>query len=49
VALTELREGLVGSPLQSVVEVITLSRGKLSRHGWVSGVSQNVHMDLVVP
>jgi hypothetical protein len=47
VALTELREGLVGSPLQSVVEVITLSRGKPSRHGRVGGVSRNVHMDLV--
>jgi hypothetical protein len=49
VALTELREGLVGSPLQSVVEVVTLSRGKPSRHGRVGGVSQNVHVDLVAP
>jgi hypothetical protein len=49
VVLEELREGLVGSPLQSVFEVITPSRGKPSRHGWVSGVSQNVHMDLAVP
>jgi hypothetical protein len=49
VALTELHEGLVGSPLQSVVEVVTPSRGKLSRHGWVSGVSRNVHMDLAAP
>jgi hypothetical protein len=39
VVLTELREGLMGSPLQSVVEVITPSRGKPSRHGQVSGVS----------
>jgi hypothetical protein len=46
VALIELREGLVGSPLQSVVEVITSSRGKPSHHGRVGGVSQNVHMDL---
>jgi hypothetical protein len=46
VALTELREGLVGSPLHSVIEVVTPSRGKSSRHGRVSGVSQNVHMDL---
>jgi hypothetical protein len=46
VALTVLREGLVGSPLQSVIEVVTLSHGKPSRHGRVSGVSQNVHMDL---
>jgi hypothetical protein len=28
VALTELCEGLVGSPFQSVIEVISLSRGK---------------------
>jgi hypothetical protein len=49
VALTELREGLVGSPLQSVVEVVTPSRGKPSRHGQVGGVSQNVHMDLAAP
>jgi hypothetical protein len=46
VALTVLREGLVGSPLQSVIEVVTLSHGKPSRHGRVDGVSQNVHMDL---
>jgi hypothetical protein len=46
VALTELHEGLVGNPLQSVVEVVALSRGKPSRHGLVSGVSRNVHMDL---
>jgi hypothetical protein len=49
VALTELREGLVGSPLQSVVEVVTPSRGKPSRHGRVDGVSRNVHMDLAAP
>jgi hypothetical protein len=49
VALTELREGLVGSPLQSVVEVVTPSRGKPSHHGRVGGVSRNVHMDLAVP
>jgi hypothetical protein len=49
VALTELREGLVGSPLQSVVEVITPSHGKPSRHGRVGGVSRNVHMDLAAP
>jgi hypothetical protein len=40
VALTELYEGLVGSPLQSVIEVVTPSRGK---------PSQNVHMDLAAP
>jgi hypothetical protein len=49
VALTELHEGLVGSPLQSVVEVVTSSRGKPSCHGRVSGVSRNVHMDLAAP
>jgi hypothetical protein len=49
VVLTEHREGLVGSPLQSVVEVVTPSHCKPSRHGRVGGVSQNVHMDLAVP
>jgi hypothetical protein len=49
VTLTELHEGLMGSPLQSVIEVVTPSRGKRSRHGRVSGVSQNVYMDLAVP
>jgi hypothetical protein len=49
VALTELCEGLMGSPLQSVVEVVTPSRGKPSCHGRVGGVSRNVHMDLAVP
>ncbi len=47
--LTELREGLVGSRLQSVIEVITPSRGKPSHHGQVGGVSWNVHMDLAAP
>jgi hypothetical protein len=49
VALTELCEGLVGSPLQSVIEVVTLSHGKSSRHGRFGGVSRNVHMDLAAP
>jgi hypothetical protein len=49
VALTELREGPVGSPLQSVIEVVAPSRGKPSHHGRVSGVSRNIHMDLAVP
>jgi hypothetical protein len=49
VVLTELREGLVGSPLQSVVEVVTSSHGKPSHHSQVSGVSRNVHMDLEAP
>jgi hypothetical protein len=49
VALTELREGLVGCPLQNVIEVVTASHGKPSHHGQVGGVSQNVHMDLAAP
>jgi hypothetical protein len=49
VTLIELCEGLVGSPLQSVVEVIAPRRGKASRHGRVGGVSQNVHIDLAAP
>jgi hypothetical protein len=49
VALIELREGLVGSPLQSVVEVVTSSHGKPSCHDRVGGVSQNVHVDLAAP
>jgi hypothetical protein len=47
--LTELREGLVGSPLQSVIEVVAPSRGKPSRHGRISGVGRSVHMDLAAP
>jgi hypothetical protein len=39
----------VGSPVQSVVEVVTSSRGKPSRHSQVSGVSRNIHMDLAAP
>jgi hypothetical protein len=46
VALTELREDLLGSYLQSITEVVASSRGKPSHHGQVSGVSQNVYMDL---
>jgi hypothetical protein len=49
VALTELREGLVGSPLQSVIEVIASSHAKPSHHSRVSGVGWNVHMDLAAP
>jgi hypothetical protein len=49
VVLTELHEGLVGSPLQSVIEVVPLSHGKPSCHGRVSGMSQNVHMDFAAP
>jgi hypothetical protein len=46
VALIKLRDGLVGSPLQSVVEVIARSRGELGRHARVEGVSRDVHVDL---
>jgi hypothetical protein len=49
VALTELREGLVGSPLQSVIEVIAPSRGEPSHHGRVEGLSRDVHVDLAAP
>jgi hypothetical protein len=49
VVLTELREGLVGNPLQSVVEVVFPSRGEPSRHGRVGGVHQDVHVDLATP
>jgi hypothetical protein len=49
VALIELREGLVGSPLQSVIEVVTPNHGKPSRHCRVGGVSQNVDMKLAAP
>jgi hypothetical protein len=46
VALTELCESLVGSPLQSVVEVIVGGRGEPCRHAWVGGVSRDVYVDL---
>jgi hypothetical protein len=49
VSLVELREGLVDSPLQSVIEVIALSCSKPSCHDWVGGVSRNVHMNLATP
>jgi hypothetical protein len=49
VALTELHEGLVDSPLQSVIKVVASSHGKPSHHSRVSGVSRNVHMDLATP
>jgi hypothetical protein len=49
VALTKLCEGLVGTPLQSVIEVIACSRGEPSRHARVRGVSRDVHVDLTVP
>jgi hypothetical protein len=46
VALTKLHEGLLGNPLQSVIKVITLSRGEPSSHSQVKGVSRDVHVDL---
>jgi hypothetical protein len=46
VALTELHEGLVGSPLQGVVEVVAGGHGELGRHAWVRKVSRDVHVDL---
>jgi hypothetical protein len=46
VALTELREGLVGSPLQSVIEVFTGGRGEPSHHARVRRVRRDVHVDL---
>jgi hypothetical protein len=47
VALIELHEGLVGSPLQGVVEVITGGRGEPGRHARVERVSRDVHVDLI--
>jgi hypothetical protein len=46
VALTELREGLVGNPPQGVVEVIAGGRGEPGRHARVRGLSRDVHMDI---
>jgi hypothetical protein len=46
VALTELREGLVGSPLHGVIEVVAGGRGEPGRHAWVRRVSRDVHVDL---
>jgi hypothetical protein len=46
VALIELREGLVGNPLQSVVEVVAGGRGEPDRYNRVGGVSRDVRVDL---
>jgi hypothetical protein len=46
VALIELRDDLVGSPPQSVNEVIAGSHGEPGHHAWVEGVSRDVHVDL---
>jgi hypothetical protein len=48
VALTKLHEDLVGNPLQSVIEVVALSRGEPSRHARVRGVSWDVHVVLTM-
>jgi hypothetical protein len=48
VALTELHEGLVGSPLQGVIEVIAGGRGESGRHARVRRVRRDVHVDLAV-
>jgi hypothetical protein len=47
VALIELREGLVGSPLQGIIEVVVGGHGELGRHARVGRVGQDVHVDLV--
>jgi hypothetical protein len=47
VALTKLCEGLVGSPLDSVIKVIARSLGEPSCHARLRGVIQDVHVDLV--
>jgi hypothetical protein len=46
VALTELHEGLVGSPLQGVVEVVAGRRGEPGHHARVRRLSRDVHVDL---
>jgi hypothetical protein len=46
VALIELREGLMGSPLQGVVEVVAGGRGEPGHHARVRRVSWDVHVDL---
>jgi hypothetical protein len=46
VVLTELHEGLMGSPLQGVIEVVVGGRGEPDRHARVGRVSRDVHVDL---
>jgi hypothetical protein len=48
VVLTELREGMVGSPRQCVIEVVAGDHGELGRHARVGRVSRDVHVDLTV-
>jgi hypothetical protein len=45
VPLTELYEGLVGSPLHGVVEVVAGGRGEPGHHAQVKRVSRDIHMD----
>ena len=44
--LTELRGGLVGSPLHGVIEVVAGGRGEPGHHARVERVSRDIHMDL---
>jgi hypothetical protein len=46
VALTELHEGLVGSPLHGVIEVVTDGRGEPGHQALVGRVSRDVYVDL---
>jgi hypothetical protein len=46
VVLIELHEGLVGSPIQGVIEVVAGGRGEPDRHARVRRVSRDVHVDL---
>jgi hypothetical protein len=46
VALIELREGLVGNPLQGVIEVVAGGRGEPGCHARVRRVGRDVHVDL---
>jgi hypothetical protein len=46
VALIELCEGLVGNPLQGVIEVVAAGRGEPGRHARVRRVSRDIHVDL---
>jgi hypothetical protein len=46
VALIELHEDLLGSPLHGVIEVIAGGHGEPGRHARVEWVSRDIHMDL---
>jgi hypothetical protein len=47
VALTELREGLVGSALQGVIEIVVGGCGEPSRHAQLGRVSRDILVDLI--